>query len=117
MASTDSDDLIKQAEKYIIECSEHAAKVFKALNFKHQFWEGTELMMSPKLCEETYRSLIIDLMEKKMIVGQKYGLFAVVMPINTIQGMAFSLQLGVTFPGSKDATQGSVGLDSTNQEK
>ena len=99
---TEADDLINQANKYISECSEHASKVFQALNFKHQFFEGTEMMMSPRLCEETYESLITEMIKKKMMVGQKYGLFAVIMPLQTIQGTAYSLQLGVTFPGSKE---------------
>ena len=95
----DTKELITQAQDYIFESSKHAARVFRLLKFKHEFFEGTEISMSAKLCEGAYQELIADLVQRKVMVGQKYGLFAVVMPIKSERGAGYTLQLGITFPG------------------
>lgn len=95
----DADKLIAVTEEYIKTSAENASKVFELLNFNHQFFEGTTIGMTSKMCEETYKDIIRDLAMKNAIAGQRYGLFVL---IALLDDDRFNLQLGLTFPEMKE---------------
>jgi len=102
----DANDL----EKYLSASSENAAMFFKAIDYKHEVFQGCKIDFSPFICGEIYKDLLGSLdVNDGPNMAQKHGLFAAIVPIRQPNGMiSISAEFGVVFPFSKSDEQKTI---------
>lgn len=79
--------------------SEHASKVFSALKYKHEVFKGTTIEFTKDMCRSIYIDLLKEVIEKQLIITQKYGLIVMAIPCKTKKKTIYNIQFGVIFPG------------------
>jgi hypothetical protein len=106
-------EIIDDMRPYIKTSAENAAKVFEISNFSHRLFEGTKTLLSPAMCEQIYTDMISEVLNKKIVFCQKYGLVTIVIPKrkNEDEEIEFDIELGMIFPSkeqAKDSQNGRV---------
>jgi hypothetical protein len=100
-----SRDVVDRMRPYIKTSAEQAAKVFEMSNFSHRIFEGTKTLFTPMMCEQLYTDMVIEIIDKKAMLCQKYGLITIVIPHRkSDEEVEFDIGLGMIFP-SKEQTK------------
>ena len=94
----DKDKLFTDLDSYIKISSKRASDFFKMIDYKHEFFKGAIMDVSPETCEIMYKELLSNLIEKEAFIGQKHGLLAALIPRDAIM---VNVELGVVFPDTK----------------
>jgi hypothetical protein len=94
----DKNKLFKDLNSYIKISSKRASDFFKMIDYKHEFFEGAIMDVSPETCEIMYIELLSNLIEKEAFIGQKHGLLAALIPRDATM---VNVELGVVFPDTK----------------
>lgn len=95
----DINKVIEKLNPNIEAHAEQASKVFSALKYKHEVFEGTAMEFSKEICKDIYIDLLKEVIEKQLIITQKYGLIVMAIPCKTKKKTMFNIQFGVIFPG------------------
>ncbi len=94
----DKKKLFGDLDSYIKQSSLRASYFFKMIDYKHEFFEGAIMDVSPETCEIIYKELLENLIEKEAFIGQKHGLLAAIIPRDKV---LVNVELGVVFPDTK----------------
>ena len=93
-------ELLKAKATYIERAAKYASEVYEKIGLKHELFEGTSMQLSPTMCESIYRNLLSEMVKTNLLISNKFGLIAVIVPLQEIatQKVMFCIQLGVMFP-------------------
>ena len=103
-------EIVDDMRPYIKTSAENAAKVFEMSNFSHRLFEGTKTLLTPAMCEQLYTDMIIEVINRKVVFCQKYGLVTIVIPRHKSDDeVEFDIELGMVFPSKEQAKNSQTG--------
>ena len=102
-------EVVDDMRPYIKTSAENAAKVFEMSNFSHRLFEGTKTLLTPAMCEQLYTDMIIEVLTKKVVFCQKYGLVTIIIPRHNNEEVEFDIELGMIFPSKEQAKDSQTG--------
>ena len=97
------DKFFVDLDPYLKISSQRASDFFKMIDYKHEFFKGAIMDISPETCGIIYKELLSELIKKGAFIGQQHGLLVALIPcgINPEGDTQVNVQLGVVFPDKK----------------
>jgi hypothetical protein len=96
-------------EEYIQHSAVEAANYFKRKGLRLSPFDGSYIEFDKDFCVSLYKDLITELIVDHRAALFKYGMFVLVIAMETEGGLMFALQLGVCFSDPSVETIGDGG--------